>query len=387
MSYINKDELLNSLTKQNIIDICWELGNGSYKEDSNGNLCFNTCLCHGGDSANKLIYYPHIDKALYPDHKTPIFKCYTCNEVSDVISLVIKANRQRGKQITWFQALKYIATFVGYSDDGFDPNYKKNNDELVNDMPWIDKIKTIQNRRKKSIPHLKAIPETYLEVFTYIPHEAWLNDGVQPEAFDRFEIGYAPDSNQITIPHRDMEGNLIGIRGRYLDKADIENIGKYVPITINGQILSHSLGSALYGLWVTKDKIKECRKALIVEGEKSCLKAYSMFADNSYVVATCGSSISLTHQKILLNELGVEEVIYMPDKDYQGDVDSFAAKAWLQKQKKKLLPFVPYVQTYLMLDTDNSWEYKSNAFDFNDKDKFIEEYDKKLLITMDNIND
>lgn len=384
--YINKEELLNSLTKQNIIDICWDLGNGQYKEDSQGNLCFSTELCHGGDSPHKLIYYPKIDKALYPDHKVPIFHCFTCNCTSDIVGLVIKARRLKGITTTWYQALNYIAQKVGYTDSGFDSDYRRNEDELVDDLPWINNIKSIVNRRKKSIPHLKSIPETYLEVFTYLPHEQWLNDGVTREACDRFEISYYPLTNQIVIPHRDSECNLIGIRGRYLDKADIENIGKYVPITINGQILSHSLGSALYGLWVTKDKIKECRKALIVEGEKSCLKAYSMFADNSYVVATCGSSISLTHQKILLNELGVEEIIYMPDKDYQGTVDSFAAEAWLQKQKKKLLPFVPYVQTYLMLDTDNTWEYKSNAFDFNDKEKFIEEYDKKLLITMDNIS-
>ena len=38
-----------------------------------------------------------------------------------------------------------------------------------------------------------------------------------------------------------------------------------------------------------------------------------------------------------------------------------------------------------MADVDDTWDYKSNAFDFNDKDKFIEEYDKKILITMDDL--
>ena len=385
MTYINKDELLNSLTEQDIIDICTELGDGEYKKDSNGNLMFNTCICHGGDSKGKLIYYPNPNTELYPNHKTPVFHCFTCATTSDCVGLVIRSKRLQGINLSWYQALRWIAKFTNHLPDDFEQDKPVEKIEKIDDWAWMRKIMEVTNRRKKAIPHLKVIPETYLECFTYLPHEVWLNDGVQPEAFDRFEIGYYAESNQITIPHRDLQGQLIGIRGRYLDQEDIDNIGKYVPIKLNGHILSHSLGSVLYGAWVTKDKIKECRKALVVEGEKSCLKAYSMFHDNSYVVATCGSSISLTHQKILLNELGIEELIYMPDKDYKGDHDSFAAEAWFQKQKKKLAPFVPYCKVYLMADVDDTWDYKSNAFDFNDKDKFIEEYDKKILITMDDL--
>ena len=70
MPYINKDELLNSLTEQNIIDICRELGSLRYKKDSNGNLCFSTCICHGGDSNYKLVYYPNNHNT---DYNTPIF--------------------------------------------------------------------------------------------------------------------------------------------------------------------------------------------------------------------------------------------------------------------------------------------------------------------------
>lgn len=386
MPYINKDELLNSLTDEEIINICKELGCGHYKKDNNGNLCFSTKLCHGGDSPYKLIYYKYSNDPAYTDYKTPVLHCYTCGTTMSLIDLVIRSNRLQERDISWYQALTWIAQFTGRINQFTELGEVKQIDK-IDDFTWLDPILEIKNRRQRGIPHLKTIPETYLECFTYLPHEEWLNDGVDRTSMDRFEIGYYSLTNQITIPHRDADGNLIGIRGRYLSQCDIEAIGKYVPITLNGYTLSHSLGSVLYGLWVTKDKIKECKKALVVEGEKSCLKAYSMFKDNSYVVATCGSNISLTHQKILLNELGVEEIIYMPDKDYKGDFDSFAAKSWLIKQKKKLAPFVPYCKVYLMADVDNIWNFKSNAFDFNDRDKFIEEYDKKILITMDDIRE
>ena len=386
MPYINKDELLNSLTDKDVIKICTELGNGDHKKDSSGNLCFNTCLCHeDGDSPNKLIYYRHSNSGMGTDYKTPVFHCYTCSSTFSIIELVIRANRLRNRTLTWFQALNWIGTVTNRLTGEFIQDGKQV--ERIDDKSWMENIKSAQSRRQIGIPHLKIIPETYLECFTYLPHEAWLNDGVSRDAIDRYEIGYFSLTNQITIPHRDLEGNLIGIRGRFLSPEDVEAIGKYVPIKLNGHILSHSLGSVLYGAWVTKDKIKECRKALIVEGEKSCLKAYSMFRDNSYVVATCGSSITQTHQKILLKELGVEEIIYMPDKDYKGDPDSFAAESWFKKQKKKIAPFVPYCKVYLMCDTDNTWDYKSNAFDFNDRDKFIKEYDKKILITTDTLKE
>ena len=386
MPYINKDELLNSLTDEEIIDICYKLGNGKYKRGNNNELCFNTCLCHGGDSNYKLIYYKNNNSSIDSNYNTPLWVCYTCSDKFDTIGLVMRALRQQGKQLSWYQALSWLASAVGKTDQ-VTVNGEVKHIEKNNDIDWMRPLIEVRNRRQKGIPKLKTIPETYLECFTYLPHEEWLNDGIDRDSMDRFEISYYPLSNQIVIPHRDMQGNLVGIRGRYLSKYDIENIGKYVPINLNGYSLSHSLGSVLYGLWVTKDKIKECKKALIVEGEKSCLKAYSMFHDNSYVVATCGSTISLTHQKILLNELGVEEIIYMPDKDYKGDVDSLAAKVWFQKQKKKVAPFVPYCKVYIMMDTDNTWDFKSNAFDFNDKEKFIEEYDKKVLITMDSLKE
>ena len=57
MPYLDKDAILNSLTKEDIIKICTEMGSPEYKEDSQGNLLFSTAICHGGDSPHKLVYY------------------------------------------------------------------------------------------------------------------------------------------------------------------------------------------------------------------------------------------------------------------------------------------------------------------------------------------
>lgn len=87
-----------------------------------------------------------------------------------------------------------------------------------------------------------------------------------------FEISYWGNTNQIVIPHRDRHQNLIGIRGRYLDEEDVENIGKYVPLNIEGKFLSHKLSHNLYGIHINQNKIKACRKCLLLESEKGVMQ-------------------------------------------------------------------------------------------------------------------
>ena len=87
MAYLDKNAILSSLTKEDVEKIIVELGCLDYKEDSQGNLCFSTALCHGGDSPYKLVYYPvREDDA---DHKYGMIHCYTCGDTYSLIELVI----------------------------------------------------------------------------------------------------------------------------------------------------------------------------------------------------------------------------------------------------------------------------------------------------------
>ena len=85
---------------------------------------------------------------------------------------------------------------------------------------------------------------------------------------------------------------------------------------------------------------------MLVEGEKSCLQAYSYFGDDSFVLATCGSSISKTQMKLLLQYLGVEEVIVGFDREYD-EPDSWEAEAYYHKLIKRVAPLVPYCKVCL----------------------------------------
>ena len=373
--YLDKELILSSLTKEDVIKICMALGSSYPKQDNNGNLIFQS-ICHGSDSW-KLYYY-----CTDIDYKKHIFHCYSrCSDSFNIVELVIRANRTQGKTITWYKALYYIAKTTGKIFTGESKEETKTS--VITDFNWINRLQQIK-KNKKSIPNLSEISENILEVFYYAPHQDWLNDNISREALSRYEIGYYGLTNQITIPHRDMNNRLIGIRGRFLDQEDIETIGKYVPLQINGRTLSHSLGSNLYGINVVQDKIKTIKKAMVVEAEKSCMQAYSYFGEDSFVVATCGSSIRRTQIKLLLNYLQVEEIIYAPDRDYH-ESNSYEAEVWYQKIIKRLAPLVPYCKVTLCADSKERLPYKASPTDMG-KNILLELLDEKIVITADEVN-
>lgn len=373
--YLNKELILSSLTKDDVIKICMTLGSSYPKQDNKGNLIFQS-ICHGSNSW-KLYYY-----CTDTDYKKHIFHCYSrCSDSFNIVELVIRANRTQGKTITWYKALYYIAKTTGkiFTNEAED----KDESSVITDFNWINKLNNIK-RNKKSVPNLTTINENILEIFYYAPHQEWLNENITREALSRYEIGYYGLTNQITIPHRDINNRLIGIRGRYLDIEDIETIGKYVPLQIEGKYLSHSLGSNLYGINVTQDKIKTVKKVMLVEAEKSCMQAYSYFNEDSFVVATCGSSITRTQIKLLLKYLQVEEVIYAPDRDYH-DAHSFEAELWYQKIVKRVAPLVPYCKVSLCFDNKERLPFKASPTDMG-KDVLLELLDEKMIITVDEVN-
>jgi len=121
---------------------------------------------------------------------------------------------------------------------------------------------------------------------------------------------------------------------------------------------------------------------MLVEGEKSCLQAYSYFGEDSFVVACCGSNITKTQIKIL-QKLEVGEIIIAFDKEYH-DPHSFEAEAYYQKLLKKIEPYVLQFKISLVLDTENKLEYKDSPTD-KGKEVLLELLENKITITMDDI--
>lgn len=381
MCYLDKNAILDSLTKEDVTKIVMSLGSAEPKTDSSGNLIFQT-ICHNNISPNNSykLYYYHESNG---EHRGKVFHCYSgCNESFGIIELVIRANRIQGRTLTWYKALRTIAQITGKLITSSTEEIEQKS-QRIDDFTWINRLKNIK-KKKKAVPTLTEINEDVLEIFCYYPYQPWIENHISAEAMSRFEIGYYGYQHSITIPHRDINGRLIGIRQRMLDEWDIENIGKYTPVQISGKFLAHSLGNNLYGLHIVKDKVQRCKKIMLVESEKGALQSYSYFGDDSFTVSVCGSNLTRNQIKLILG-LGVEEVIIAFDRMYQ-DAQSFEAELYLRKLIKLVAPIVPFVRVYLVLDNKDRIGYKQSPTDYG-KEVLIELMKEKTLVTMDMVRE
>ena len=204
---------------------------------------------------------------------------------------------------------------------------------------------------------LPAYPEGMLETFVkYYPIE-WLNDGISKEAMDKFNIRFSPSQNKIIIPHYDASGRLIGIRGRALNKWEVENIGKYMPVQVEGKWYSHPLSLNLYGLNITKDNIRRAGVAYIAEGEKSVLQCDSFSIPNC-AAAVCGSKFNKYALDILIRECHPNEVVICFDQEEEPGSDEYFNRLYQLCSK-----YTAYCNFSFIYDKEKLLKLKDSPFD------------------------
>ena len=359
----DKDTLKENLTIEEVFDLVSELGG----EPTMGNGLFTArTICHGGDS-HKLYYYEN----------TRLFHCYTgCGDASfDIYDLVLRVNKTAGIQnFSLPRAIAFVARYFGYTAETF--NFE-DNQEASEDWQIINNFKRNKEKNQPQIVELKTYDN---KVLKYLPHPHIIPWEAEEITFDIMEsrgICYDPMNEGIVIPHYDIDGNLIGIRERTLIKEN-EVYGKYRPAYISGKLYNHPLGFNLYNLNNSKKAISTFQKAIVFEGEKSCLKYASYFGQESDIsVACCGSNL-INYQVKLLLSLGVKEIIIALDKQFQKIGDNEWQK-WVIKLKTLYNKYGSYVNISYMFDKNNLLQYKSSPID-EGKEKFIKLFKERITI-------
>jgi len=209
----------------------------------------------------------------------------------------------------------------------------------------------------------------------------------------KFGISWYESGKSIIIPHKNINGEIIGIRRRSsLLEEDKDN--KYMPLILEGEIYSHSLNMNFYGLWEHLEAIKKFKKVVIVESEKSCMLAQEFYGDNAFVIATCGFNISNWHRDILL-KLGIKEIILGFDKDFnilefdeydENDPEYLKFTRYVNRINSLAQKFTSFFTTYVLWDTDSKLlNKKDSPFD---QGKEVLEYlmKNKIEITTNDIN-
>lgn len=241
---------------------------------------------------------------LYYYKKNHKFHCFTeCNENFNIFTLFEKRYKLLGIKYNFYKdiVLKVAnGTAVKKKNIGFtEKKYESDFREYSKKEPEIN---------------IAKLNPSLLNIYTFYSTPEWLNDGISEQSMKDYNIKYSIDENKIIIPHYDYDNNLIGIRARALNPEDIE-VAKYMPVQIEGKIMSHPLQYNLYGLNLVKDNIKRLKIGILVEAEKSCMQYNTIFGkENNICVASCGSSVHEYQIKLLL-KAGAEKILIAYDKE------------------------------------------------------------------------
>lgn len=344
-------ELREEMTDEQVKDVLSQFNVFSFDENESF-IIFPTC-CHNLEGGSPKLYY-------YKN--THLFKCYTqCNETFDIFTLLIKMYKLRNQDISLRQAVA-ICDLGEENDIDFDYGEQEDYQYMLKleKATTADKLAPLQVYDKK-------ILETRF-TFDLDGVKSWLDEGISVDALKRFDIRYDPVDQCIVIPNYDVDGNLIGIRGRYLDEEVAKKYGKYRPVSYNGQCLRYPTGRFLYGLYQNQEAIKRKQTVVIFEGEKSVLHYNDYYKDN-VAVATLGKNIT-SFQISTLIKLGVKRVVLAYDADYETEFDLMEKKKEYEKLGRILSK---YFNVSILLDWDLQLQYKSSPIEGG------KEYFEKLL--------
>lgn len=155
----------------------------------------------------------------------------------------------------------------------------------------------IKHKGDKKNP--EPLPESYLRRFGIERHEYWTTRGLTDETIDAWDLGYDFIEDQLTIPYRDVNGNLLGVIRRrlnnefprYLYPKGFDRIG------------------SLFGQWKTSG-----RHVVLVEGSLDAIKSWQ---GGWPAEAIYGSTIN-KRQVENLRRRGIREVTLFFDYDEAG---------------------------------------------------------------------
>lgn len=326
---MNANSVKELLSDNNIIDLLLHLGSNYPQKQTNG-FMFNS-ICHNavGEGKYKLMYYS----------ESKSFYCFSsCGFIGSIFDLVSKV-----LNYDFLTSFKFVCNFFNID---YSTNFSEYKDLRV-DNSFIKKF----NKKKEDIV-LKIHDEMVLNNFSCLYHETWINDHITRETMIKFNIRYDISCNRIIIPHYNLDNELIGIRCRNLNEAEVNAGKKYMPITINTTLYNYPTHSNLFGLNVNKEAIRKYKKVIIVESEKAVLQLYSYYGQDCIAVACSGSFISL-YQIEILKDLGVEVVILALDKEFEtiGDEDEIVYRKKIKKS------FVDKMSIYFNLQI--IWDFKN----------------------------
>ena len=305
-------EIIDNLKVSSVIELMKRLGADRYKEEEN-QIIFPT-ICHN----------EHADEAsmkLYFYKNTKMFYCYTECGAMSIFKLLKNYYEARGIEYDWVTDIyNVIMDCSSFNPMGF----------------VVPKYKSLKEKygAERKVVQLPEYNKGALDTFIRRYPPEWLNDGISRAAMDKFDIRYSISQNKIIIPHRDVDGRLVGIRGRALNEWEIENVGKYMPVRLEQTWYKHPLSMNLYGLYENQENIRKSKICYVFESEKSVMQCEA-FSGPNCSVAVCGSQFNKYQLNLLIRTCNPNEIVLCFDSEELGNDTKYFDKLWAICQKYK----------------------------------------------------
>lgn len=290
----------------------------------------------------------------YKDNK--VYVGYTSGRTYDIISLCQVRLNLLNKKSSFLDAINFILECTNIQSESVQRINKPN---ICNWQSNLEKFIRFKNNESVS----QEYDDSILLNFSNSYYEGWINEGISIRSMIKYEIRYYDYTNQIVIPCRDKDGNLIGIRCRNLHPDRI-NYAKYIPLILfNNKCYKFNTNNEFYGIYYNWPAIKKKKEVILVEGEKSVLKADTWFNTNSNVLALYGSQLGL-HRRNQLVKMGVNKVILALDSDFHniGDKEYEAFEKKIFSLGKLFKGYAKVSVIYNNIGLKNA--YKCSPFDF-----------------------
>jgi hypothetical protein len=297
--------IINNLQDANVFQLLTELGGEPIDK---GAFILSKTICHNHDTSEasyKLYYYKN----------THIFMCYSECATMSIFKMLKNYYEARNITYDWYQDILNVIISCAPSQtvEGFTAKpYESIKDRYV---------------QRKDRKELIVYPDKILDVFIKKYPLEWERDGITRAAMDKYNIRFSISQNKIIIPHYNVFGQLVGIRGRALNEWEIENIGKYMPVQIEQKWYSHPLSLNLYGLNKNYTNIKKYQIAYVFESEKACLQCEA-FSFPNCSVAVCGSQFNKFQLDLLVRYCHPQEIVICFDKEEKSGEDKYFKKLY-----------------------------------------------------------
>ena len=354
---LDRNELLNQISTQDIIDILTEIGDGNYKM-SGENVCFSTYNCHGGDSNYKLFYYP----------ESKMFKCYTCNEsksLYDIIGGLLC--------LSFSDSFKWLCNYKGIKNTRQQFRGFKSKNGGNKDLEFL-KLHSYKPTQNEII--LPTYDDRVLRNFDKAIEESWYQEGINDEeVLDKFEILYNYYDGSVIIPHRGISGEFVGCIRRSFNEKEVEDGKKYMPLTWGNITYKYPKAWNIYGYYQNKENIKRYEKCIVYEAEKATLHYGSIYKQENNIALSLGGMNMSKYQAKLLIDLHCKEITIALDCQYRQElIDSEEDIEEVRKAKeefnlyiKKIIKIYNMLKNYtlvsVIMDFKNRLEYKEAPID------------------------